>query len=70
MSGKRTFRTVIENAGGGGAFVTVSFDVEKVFDKKRVKIKALKAPGNAAGSVQKTLQSLKSGKKGARAAGK
>jgi bifunctional DNA-binding transcriptional regulator/antitoxin component of YhaV-PrlF toxin-antitoxin module len=38
---KRTFRAVIENAGGGGAFVKVPFDVEEVFGKKRVKVKAL-----------------------------
>ena len=34
------FRAVIEDAGGGGAFVTIPFDVEKTFGKKRVKIKA------------------------------
>lgn len=40
MAQKQKFRAVIENAGGGGAFVSVPFDVEKVFGKKRVKIKA------------------------------
>lgn len=40
MSEKITFRAVIEDPGGSGAFVTVPFDVEKVFDQKRVKIKA------------------------------
>ena len=34
------FRAVIEDAGGGGAYVTIPFDVEKTFGKKRVKIKA------------------------------
>ena len=34
------FWAVIEDAGGGGAFVTVPFDVEAAFGKKRVKIKA------------------------------
>lgn len=34
------FRAVIEDAGDGGAFVTIPFDVEKAFGKKRVKIKA------------------------------
>jgi len=34
------FWAVIEDAGGGGAFVTVPFDVEAAFGKKRVKISA------------------------------
>lgn len=41
MSEKRKFRARIESSWGGGAFVTVPFDVEKVFGAKRVKIKAL-----------------------------
>jgi hypothetical protein len=41
MSETRTFRAVIENAGGGGAFVKVPFDVEKAFGKNRVRVKAL-----------------------------
>ncbi len=40
MNEKRKFRAVIENAGGGGAYVSVPFDVEQVFGKKRVKVKA------------------------------
>ena len=40
MDQKQIFRAIIENAGGGGAFVTVPFDVEQVFGKKRVKVKA------------------------------
>jgi hypothetical protein len=40
VSEKRAFRAVIENAGDGGAFVTVPFDVEATFGKKRVKVKA------------------------------
>lgn len=40
MSQKRTFRAFIEDAGNGGAFVTIPFDVEQVFGKKRVKVKA------------------------------
>ena len=40
MSKTQKFRAVIEDAGGGGAFVTVPFDVEQVFGKKRVKVKA------------------------------
>jgi hypothetical protein len=32
------FRSVIESAGGGGAFVSVPFDVELVFGKKRVPV--------------------------------
>ncbi len=34
------FRSVIESAGGGGAFVSVPFDVEAVFGKNRVPVKA------------------------------
>ena len=34
------FRAVIEDAGGGGAFVTVPLDVELVYGKKRVKVRA------------------------------
>jgi len=40
MSEKHTFRAVIEAAGGGGAFVTVPFDVERAFGKKRVPVHA------------------------------
>jgi len=40
MTEKHTFRAVIEDPGGGGAFVRIPFDVEDVFGKKRVKIKA------------------------------
>src|SRR5262245_49879485 len=41
MPGKRTFTATIENAGGGGAFVEVPFEVEKEFGSKRPKIKAM-----------------------------
>jgi hypothetical protein len=40
MTKKQTFSAVIKNAGGGGAFVEVPFDVEAVFGSKRPKIKA------------------------------
>jgi hypothetical protein len=40
MSEKHTFRAVIENAGGGGAFVRIPFDVEQAFGKKRVPVRA------------------------------
>ena len=40
MAPKRSFRAVIQNAGGGGAFVEVPFDVEKTFGSKRPKIRA------------------------------
>jgi hypothetical protein len=40
MNQKQTFRAVIENAGDGGAYVKIPFDVEQVFGKKRVKVKA------------------------------
>lgn len=40
MTKKHTFIATIQNAGGGGAFVEVPFDVEKAFGEKRPKIKA------------------------------
>ena len=41
MSEKKTYKAIIENAGGsGGAYVRVPFDVEKVFGKKRVPVNA------------------------------
>jgi Bacteriocin-protection, YdeI or OmpD-Associated/Domain of unknown function (DUF1905) len=41
MSKKHSFTGVIQNAGGGGAFVNVPFDVEKAFDSKKPKVKAM-----------------------------
>ncbi len=41
MSQTQKFRAPIEDAGNGGAFVSIPFDVEQVYGKKRVKIKAL-----------------------------
>ncbi len=41
MADKHTFTGVIQNAGGGGAFVEVPFDVEAAFGSKRPKIKAM-----------------------------
>jgi len=41
MLKKQTFSATIQNAGGGGAFVEVPFDVEAVFGSKRPKVKAL-----------------------------
>lgn len=38
---KKTFTAEIKNAGGGGAFVEVPFDVEKEFGSKKPKVKAL-----------------------------
>jgi len=35
-----TFSANIESGGGGGAYVTVPFDVERVFGKKRVPVNA------------------------------
>lgn len=40
MSPTQTFSAIIELADGGGAFVTVPFDVEPVFGRKRVPIRA------------------------------
>lgn len=41
MTKKQTFKAVILNPGGGGAFVEVPFDVEKEFGSKRPKVKAM-----------------------------
>ncbi len=40
MTERQQFRAVINEGDGGGAFVIIPFDVEKVYGKKRVKIKA------------------------------
>lgn len=41
MTKKQTFSASIQNAGGGGAFVEVPFDVEEAFGSKRPKVKAM-----------------------------
>ncbi|HUE97985.1 MAG TPA: YdeI/OmpD-associated family protein [Anaerolineales bacterium] len=41
MPKKHTFKAVIQNAGGGGAFVKVPFDVEKAFGAKKPRVKAM-----------------------------
>jgi hypothetical protein len=41
MPEKQSFTGRIQNAGGGGGFVEIPFDVEKTFGSKRPKIKAL-----------------------------
>ena len=41
MTQKQTFTAVIQNAGGGGAFVDIPFDVEKVFGAKKPKVRAV-----------------------------
>jgi hypothetical protein len=41
MTKKHTFKAVIQNAGGGGAFVEVPFDVEAAFGSKKPKVKAM-----------------------------
>ncbi len=51
MAEKLKFHAIIEDAGDGGAFVTVPFDVEQVFGKKRVKVKALIAGEPYRGSL-------------------
>ena len=40
MSDKHIFSATIENAGNGGAYVRIPFDVEQIFGKKRVKVNA------------------------------
>jgi hypothetical protein len=41
MSKKQSFTAVIQNAGGGGAFVEVPFDVEKNYGSKKPKVMAM-----------------------------
>jgi hypothetical protein len=41
MKNKHTFTAAIQNAGGGGAFVEIPFDVEKAFGSKKPKVKAM-----------------------------
>jgi bacteriocin resistance YdeI/OmpD-like protein/uncharacterized protein DUF1905 len=41
MTQKQTFTATIQNAGGGGAFVEVAFDVEEAFGSKKPKVKAM-----------------------------
>jgi len=41
MTKRQTFKAIIQNAGGGGAFVEVPFDVERFFGSKRPKVKAM-----------------------------
>ena len=41
MTKKQTFTATIQNAGGGGAFVEVPFDVEEAFGSKRPRVKAV-----------------------------
>lgn len=40
MTEKRTFTAAIVNAGDGGAFVRIPFDVEMIFGKKRLPVRA------------------------------
>jgi len=40
MTGPRSFSAPIEQASGGGAYVTVPFDVEAAYGKKRVPVQA------------------------------
>jgi len=41
MPRKHNFTAVIQNAGGGGAFVEIPFDVEAAFGAKKPKVKAM-----------------------------
>jgi len=38
---RQEFRAVIQDAGNGGAYVDIPFDVEQLFGKKRVPVRAL-----------------------------
>lgn len=40
MSNQQTFTAIIQNAGGGGAFVEVPFDVEAAFGAKKPRVRA------------------------------
>jgi len=73
MAAQYTFRAVIEDAGSGGAFVTIPFDVEQTFGQKRVKVLAtiagvpyrgslLRRPSSP-GSPIPTKKSMSSGSK-------
>lgn len=41
MTQKHSFIATIQNAGSGGAYVEIPFDVESVFGSKRPKVKAM-----------------------------
>lgn len=41
MPKKHSFKAIIQNPGGGGAFVEVPFDVEKAFGAKKPRVKAM-----------------------------
>lgn len=41
MTAKQTFTAVIQDPGGGGAFVEIPFDVEKEFGSKRPRVRAM-----------------------------
>ena len=41
MTKKQTFTAAIQNAGGGGAFVEVPFDVEAAFGSKKPKVRTM-----------------------------
>lgn len=41
MKNKHSFSAIIQNAGGGGAFVEIPFDVEKALGSKKPKVKAM-----------------------------
>jgi len=41
MPKRQTFKAIIQNAGGGGTFVEVPFDVEDTFGAKKPRVKAI-----------------------------
>ncbi len=51
MNPEHRFRAVIEDAGEGGAYVVIPFDVELIFGKKRIKVRALLGGQPYRGSV-------------------
>ena len=54
MTKKHIFTATIQNAGGGGAFVEIPFDVEKEFGSKRPKVKAIIAGVPYRGTLVRT----------------
>ena len=52
---KKSFTATIQNAGGGGAFVEIPFDVEKEFGSKRPKVKAMIEGVSYRGTLVRTL---------------
>ncbi len=68
MTQKHTFTAIIQNPGGGGAFVEIPFDVEKAFGSKVPKVNAMieeaKKDETRMARIVKTIGMLKQGRRG------